>query len=89
MIAAAVMRAAKGFAPATIVYDECAITPMTMGPNTQGEIRAVVVTSPDGEEKYAVLGALPDPSSVTGLRVVHLDMRSNSHPTVVTALAML
>lgn len=87
IIAAAVRRAAKGFAPGAVVYDECAIIPMmTAGPDER-EMRAVVVTSPDEEETYAVLGALRDSSSATGWRVVHLDVRKGAHPTVVSALA--
>ena len=89
IIAAAVRRATKGFAPGTILYDECAIIPITAtGPGDRG-MRSVVITSPDEEETYAVFGALPDPSSATEWRVVHLDVRKGAHPTVVSALAVV
>ena len=87
IIAAAVRRASKGFAPGTVLYDECAIIPITATGPGDREMRTVVVTSPDEEQTYAVFGALPDPSSATGWRVVHLDMRKGAHPTVVSALA--
>lgn len=87
IIAAAVRRAAKGFAPGAVVYDECAIIPMMTAEPDGKEMRAIVVTSPDEEETYAIFCAIPDPSSATGWRVVHLDVRKGAHPTVVSALA--
>lgn len=87
VIAAAVRRATKGFALGVVVYDECAIIPITATGPDEREMRTIVVTSPDEGETYAVLGALPDPSSATGWRVVHLDVRKGAHPTVVSALA--